>query len=552
MSIYDPEYTSSCLFILGLLVAFLLRRFLLRCAKAAIAFCQASVRVARRREAWPLPAMVRRELLTSLRLVRTYLLLAVSAGVVFGVVMSEVPTLGAARAGQAQAAMHVFTIYTTALYRVGWVFIPLLAAPAIASERQRQTLELLTVTMIKPRTIVLGKLVNVLGLYVLVAVATLPVIGVLFFFTGLDLADFVLAILTLMARVFVAASVGLLASALFQQNTLVAIGAAYLVLLMIEVFPLALTLIAALFCLRKAVRLVERPPTFLPQLEMPDLIKDPKRLRQRREQWPFYLIDPQRPKKPISDRSNPMFAKENRTGLFSQGSWRVRVFYCYIFLFIIIPFAAIEGREAALGTESLRALFIETMLILLVTPAAISASFAKENELGNLDMLRMTTLRPRQIVVGKFLSAAVLIAPLVLASVAGMCVMSPATGAHKALPALAVGYVSMLATLFFALSVGSVVSVFTRQTTVALVAGYGANAALLVLAPILGLYSMPPEMLLKIPTPLTFLTLSWRSGFDPAKFFKPGLLNALLSTGVGLALIAACVMVFTNRWAKDR
>ena len=57
-------------------------------------------------------------------------------------------------------------------------FVPALCAGAIAGERERQTLATLQVTLLRPRSILLGKVVAALAYLVLLIVAALPVLGV--------------------------------------------------------------------------------------------------------------------------------------------------------------------------------------------------------------------------------------------------------------------------------------------------------------------------------------------------------------------------------------
>jgi uncharacterized membrane protein len=133
-----------------------------------------------------------------------------------------------------------------------------------------------------------------------------------------------------------------------------------------------------------------------------------------------------------------------------------------------------------------------------------------------------------------------------------MLLMMPATGAHRVLGSLAMCYASMVATLVFALCVGAAVSVCSRQTTVALVAGYAANIALLFGIPALFSTLQQWEVALRLPSPLIFLISTSAQGLDFARDFQPWLINLVGSTAVSALLLVVCVMVFNRRWMQDR
>lgn len=68
-------------------------------------------------------------------------------------------------------------------------FVPGLAAGAIAGERERQTLLPLQVTLLRPRSILVGKVLASISFLVLLIVASLPVIVVAYLLGGIRLVD---------------------------------------------------------------------------------------------------------------------------------------------------------------------------------------------------------------------------------------------------------------------------------------------------------------------------------------------------------------------------
>jgi ABC-type transport system involved in multi-copper enzyme maturation permease subunit len=124
--------------------------------------------------------------------------------------------------------------------------VPALAAGGVAGERERRTLAPLQVTLLRPRSILLGKLAASLVFVAYLVVATLPLIGVSFLLGGVEpgevvrgvgmvlavaaaLGSLALTCSTLMRRVQGATVVSYAVVALLVVGTFVAFGAQMLV-----------------------------------------------------------------------------------------------------------------------------------------------------------------------------------------------------------------------------------------------------------------------------------------------------------------------------------
>ena len=94
---------------------------------------------------------------------------------------------------------------------------PAMTAGSIAGERERQTLELLLVTNTGSLRIVLGKLLECLGLMLLLIFATLPAMCLTLVTGGITLPQVLTGLLFLGVTAFAALSVGMLCSALFRR-----------------------------------------------------------------------------------------------------------------------------------------------------------------------------------------------------------------------------------------------------------------------------------------------------------------------------------------------
>lgn len=116
--------------------------------------------------------------------------------------------------------------------------VPALAAGAIAGERERRTLTSLQLTLLRPRSIVLGKLVSSIAYVVLLAVATIPVLAIGYLIGGVDVGDLARAALAIVGTAFVLGSVAILCSAV-ATRVQVATVAAYAIVVVMTLGSLA-------------------------------------------------------------------------------------------------------------------------------------------------------------------------------------------------------------------------------------------------------------------------------------------------------------------------
>ncbi len=120
-------------------------------------------------------------------------------------------------------------------------FVPALCAGAIAGERERQTLATLQVTLLRPRAILVGKVVAALAYLVLLIVAALPVLGVAYVLGGLRVVDIGRAVLAVALMALLLAAV-VVAVSTFARRVQTATVLAYgVTALLVIAGPLAFT-----------------------------------------------------------------------------------------------------------------------------------------------------------------------------------------------------------------------------------------------------------------------------------------------------------------------
>lgn len=103
---------------------------------------------------------------------------------------------------------------------------PALTAGSIASERERQTLDLLRTTLLSSRALVFGKLISALSYTFLLLFAALPLQSVAFLFGGIALGEVLVGTILLIVSALAFSSLGLFFSS-FSRRTLVSTVLAY-------------------------------------------------------------------------------------------------------------------------------------------------------------------------------------------------------------------------------------------------------------------------------------------------------------------------------------
>jgi hypothetical protein len=371
--------------------------------------------------------------------------------------------------------------------------------------------------LIRPRGILSGKLINTVGFVMLLIIATFPLFGTSLLLVGLDWVQIARFFGILLVTVLSCAMIGILCST-WARRSITAILSSYVavvfemggflvVFLFLRIFfdlygwedaleelsvvcppaVLAASLegdistaqYVAAICYQLAVfslcwlwasRLLRRPAE-PPKVETRDPIDDRRKLWERKHRFPFYLIDPLRRKKEIEDHRNPMLVKELRWGMLNRVDALIRAFYISMAAYFCLGMVF----NAWAGVEQAVTLFIVQMIItLLIAPALLANTFTKEHEQGNYDMLRMTLLSPREVVMGKVRAGMVCMAPLALAVfVSNLPYMILVKGS---LQAFFGGYVTLAVCCYLSLGISVLSSLLTTRTTTSLIISYVANA----------------------------------------------------------------------------
>lgn len=115
--------------------------------------------------------------------------------------------------------IQIYIIIAYIQFAMLLLIIPGLTAGAISGERERQTLDILLSTQMKPWQIIVGKLESSLSIVLLLGITSIPIVSIVFVFGGIKFADLILLIILLFIEAIFIGSIGLLFSSIFKKTT---------------------------------------------------------------------------------------------------------------------------------------------------------------------------------------------------------------------------------------------------------------------------------------------------------------------------------------------
>jgi ABC-type transport system involved in multi-copper enzyme maturation permease subunit len=126
------------------------------------------------------------------------------------------------------------------------VISPALTAGAISGEKERQTYDLLLISLLSPWQIVVGKLVAALAFALLLITAALPLAGLSFLFGGVSSAELIIGVIGILITAVCYATIGLLASALMRSTLSATVLAQGIVIALLLGVPFLYVIISTL------------------------------------------------------------------------------------------------------------------------------------------------------------------------------------------------------------------------------------------------------------------------------------------------------------------
>ncbi len=449
--------------------------------------------------------VLQRELVTNLRMSRAFMLLFVYLGLLGLVVLLAWPQERQLDlTTNPEAARRLVNLVFLGQYLLASLMAPSFAAGSITGEKERKSYEMLLASPLKPGAIVLGKLLASLCHLLLLIVASLPIVMLCLPLGGVSLYEVLAMYLGLVLSVLTFGMISLWASSYFARTSS-ALVVTYLIILPLSLAGVALwmlfegqgearllltlivlPIVSLAICVSLfrniTARLLHPPDVGSEGKEVVDLETEAREalgLVIQSDQFPDWLFAPTKRTDLLPDGANPVFDKEMRSEIFSQGTLMLRVVIQVSMLLAIPLMALFLYVWPYLAPWYLSYVILFNML---VGPVFSAGSVTSERERETLDLLLTTNLSPGQILWPKLLSG------LRVSSVLTMFLMWPVVLATvmvsaywSNLPAVLGYFVVVLIVCLTTATVALFGSVMFHKTSIALMTTYLAIVTLFTL-----------------------------------------------------------------------
>jgi ABC-type transport system involved in multi-copper enzyme maturation permease subunit len=370
--------------------------------------------------------VLQRELLTNLRMSRAFVLLFVYVALLGGVVYLAWPQEQRLDMAQPEAAKRLVNLFFFGQYMLASLMAPSFAAGAITGEKERMSYEMLLASPLRPGAIVLGKLFAALCHLAILMICSLPIVMLCLPLGGVSLYEVFAAYFAMIATVGLFGMISLWASSYFRRtsaslvvsyllilplamvcvlmwNQLEQLGEARL-LVVVTVVPIACASLIALMWRNACHRLLYPPDLGSEGKEVVDLETEAREavgLYIKRDEFPDRLFAPPKRTSFMEEGINPIYDKEMRSEIFSQGTLMLRLVIqisMLLALFVMACCLYIWPQYAPW--------YISYVLLfnMLVGPVFSAGSVTSERERQTLDLLLVTLVTPWQMLWGKLLS----------------------------------------------------------------------------------------------------------------------------------------------------
>jgi ABC-type transport system involved in multi-copper enzyme maturation permease subunit len=370
--------------------------------------------------------VLQRELLNNLRMPRAFVLLFIYIAMLGGLVYLAWPQEQRLDFAQPVAAQRLVNLFFFGQYMLASMMAPSFAAGAFTGEKERMSYEMLLATPLRPGAIVLGKLFAALCHLGILMVCSLPIVMLCLPLGGVSLYEVFAAYLGMIATVGLFGMISLWSSSYFRRTS-ASLAVSYLLILplaaicvlvwkqmeqlgssrllvTVTVVPIGCLALSALMWQNASRRLLYPPDLGSEGKEVIDLETEAREavgLYIERDAFPDRLFAPPKRTTFIEEGVNPIYDKEMRSEIFSQGTLMLRlVIQISMGLALFVMAVCLYIRPAY------AAWYISYVLLfnMLVGPVFSAGSVTSERERQTLDLLLVTLVTPWQMLWGKLLS----------------------------------------------------------------------------------------------------------------------------------------------------
>jgi ABC-type transport system involved in multi-copper enzyme maturation permease subunit len=370
--------------------------------------------------------VLQRELVVNLRMTRGFLLLfayIAGLGLLVYAAWPANQTLDLARPEEAKRLVNLFFL---GQYLLVSLMAPSFAAGAITGEKERDSYEMLLASPLRPGAIVLGKFAASLVPLLELMICSLPIVMLCLPLGGVSLYEVFAAYVAMICSVALSGMISLWASSYFTRTS-ASLVVSYLMILplamagvllwralerqgdlrlwvTLTVTPIACLSIGALLWADVSRRLLRPPDLGTGGKQAIDLETEAKEavgLYIERDQFPDRLFAPPKRTTFLPENANPIYDKEIRSEIFSQGTLMLRAV-----IQISMGLALFVMAVCLFMRPQYAPWYIAYVLLfnMLVGPVFLAASVTSERERETLDLLLTTLITPWQMLWGKLLS----------------------------------------------------------------------------------------------------------------------------------------------------
>ena len=444
--------------------------------------------------------VLQRELLVNLRMRRAFVILFLHLAVLGTLVYLSWPAAGESldlsRAGEGES-QELVNLFFLGQFLLISLMVPTFASGAFSGEKERKTFEMLVASPLRPGAIILGKMLASLLYLAILVFASLPIVVLCLPLGGVSIYEVLAEYFVLFLAAITFTMISLASSSIFQRSAS-ALVVSYLLILPMALFGalvwFLLSTAGGSFRLFAAVTLAPGIAVFLGVvlfeitsrrlLHPPDLgsegkevVDEDQEMQQavglviQRGQFPDNLFAPSKRTDLLADGANPVFDKEMRSEIFSQGTLMLRVvIQASMALALPLMWFCFYTKDPQRAPWYVCYVLLFNML---VGPVFSAGSVTGERERQTLELLLTTILSPWEILWAKLVAGLrvscvltmFLVWPLLLA-----CVMVAAY--WRNIPSMLLYIVIIIAASVTTANVALFCSVLARKTSISLVMAY--------------------------------------------------------------------------------
>lgn len=370
--------------------------------------------------------VLQRELVINLRMLRGFVLLFAYVALLGLLVYSAWPAEQKLDLVQPVKARGLVNLFFFGQYLLVSLMTPSFAAGAITGEKERSSYEMLLASPLRPAAIVLGKLLASLVPLGELMICSLPIVMLCLPLGGVSPVEVFAAYFAMICSVVLSGMISLWCSSYFTRTS-ASLVVSYLLILplalagalawrsleqlgsarlaiVLTIVPIACASIGALLWFDICRRLLHPPDLGSEGKQVIDLETEAERavgLYINRDEWPDKLFAPPKRTSFLADDANPIYDKEIRSEIFSQGTLMLRLVIqiSMVVAMLVMPYCLFINPLYAPWYVAYVLLFN-----MLVGPVFSAGSVTSERERETLDLLLVTLITPWQMLWGKLLS----------------------------------------------------------------------------------------------------------------------------------------------------